>query len=87
MGKHREDSHEKRKWQQRIERKQSQTEALRHKLKKVRPNASAASHRSLTCNRSLTSQATNMDTHVHMPGHAGAPRAAQGAGEGAGCGG
>mmetsp|Transcript_17470 Transcript_17470/g.41551 ORF Transcript_17470/g.41551 Transcript_17470/m.41551 type:complete len:135 (-) Transcript_17470:207-611(-) len=36
MGKHREDSHEKRKWQQRIERKQSQTEALRHKLKKVR---------------------------------------------------
>eukprot|EP00320_Phaeocystis_rex_P021978 CAMPEP_0119071248 /NCGR_PEP_ID=MMETSP1178-20130426/48540_1 /TAXON_ID=33656 /ORGANISM="unid sp, Strain CCMP2000" /LENGTH=134 /DNA_ID=CAMNT_0007053157 /DNA_START=128 /DNA_END=532 /DNA_ORIENTATION=- len=36
MGKHREDSHEKRKWQQRIERKQSQTEALRHQLKKVR---------------------------------------------------
>ena len=48
MGKHREDSHEKRKWQQRIERKQSETEALRHKLKKVRPNA--------------TSIAANMDT-------------------------
>ena len=42
MGKHREESHEsheKRKWQKRIEHKQSQTEAVRHQLKKVRPNA------------------------------------------------